>query len=53
VRELYNVKNVKPGKHLFKYEFDATYYTDDVYHFKFLEDGVVYADFKMEMNDWD
>jgi hypothetical protein len=36
VRELYNVKKVPAGDHTFKFEFDSSVYTEDVYYFKLI-----------------
>lgn len=41
VRQLYYNENEQPGEHKFDYAFDATYYTDDLYYFKLLENGKV------------
>ena len=46
VRELYYKKNVKPGSHNFKYEFDSTQYTDDLYYIKLLINGEVFLTVK-------
>ncbi|MCB0508780.1 MAG: hypothetical protein R2739_07290 [Chitinophagales bacterium] len=36
VREIYNQKNIPPGKHTFQFSYDGSIYTDDIYHIKLI-----------------
>lgn len=52
VRELYRNDQEQPGKHIFKYEFDSSVYTDDAYKIMFIADGKVLATRNLNMRDW-
>ena len=50
VRELYKNTQEAAGNHIFKYEFDASVYTDDYYNIKLIADDEVRLQAKVEMN---
>jgi hypothetical protein len=52
VRQLYKNEHEKPGKHLFKYEFDSSVYTDDAYKIMFIVDGTVMTERNFNLQDW-
>ena len=52
VRQLYKNEHEQPGKHLFKYEFDSSVYTDDAYKIMFIVDGTVLTTRNLNMKDW-
>lgn len=52
VRELYRNDQEQPGKHIFKYEFDSSVYTDDAYKIMFIADGKVLLTRNLNMRDW-
>jgi hypothetical protein len=52
VRELYRNDHEKPGKHIFKYEFDSKVYTDDAYKIMFIADGKVLLTRNLNIRDW-
>ncbi len=52
VRQLYKNDAEKPGKHIFKYEFDSSVYTDEAYKIMFIVDGTVMATRNLNLRDW-
>lgn len=52
VRELFKGEKVKPGNHVFNYEFDSSVYTDDSYRIMFIVDGKVLLVRNLNLNEW-
>lgn len=52
VRELFKNTAVKPGAHTFKYEFDASVYTEDEYSILFIRDGKIMLKQELPMANW-
>ena len=52
IRQLYKNEKEQPGKHIFKYEFDSSVYTDDAYKIMFIVDGTVMSTRNLNMRDW-
>jgi hypothetical protein len=49
VRQLYYNENQSSGSYKFDYAFDATVYTDKLYYFKLIENGIVTLELEWDM----